>query len=49
MALLKYIKPAKDHLPDPRRSLATSVPLCTIVQAKLEVSMVELQYALYMW
>ena len=37
MAFLKYLKPAKDHLPDPKGSLAVSVPLHTIAQAKLKV------------
>ena len=37
MALLKYLKPGEDHLPDPKRSLAASVPSRTIAQANLEV------------
>ena len=36
MALLKYLKPAKDHLPDGRESLTSSVPSHAIVQASLE-------------
>ena len=50
MALLKYLKPANDRLPNLRGSLAASVPSCVIVQANLEVHiryslMVKLQYA----
>ena len=37
MALLKYLKPAKDRLPDPRGSLAASVPSRAVAQANLEV------------
>ena len=37
MALLKYLKPAKDHLPNPKGSLAASVLSCAIAQANLEV------------
>ena len=37
MALLKYLKPAKYHLPDPKGSLAASVPSRTIAPANLEV------------
>ena len=33
MALLEYLKPAKDRLPDPSGSLAASVPSHAIVQA----------------
>ena len=35
MALLKYLKPAKDCLPDPKRSLAVSVPPRVINSANL--------------
>ena len=37
MALLKYLKLAKDRLLDPRGSLAASFPSHTIAQANLEV------------
>ena len=37
MALLKYSKPAKDCLPDPKGSLAGSVPSRIITSANLEV------------
>ena len=37
MALLKYSKPAKGCLPDPKRSLAGSVPSRVITSANLEV------------
>ena len=37
MALLKYLKPVKYHLPDLRGALAASFPLRTIAQANLEV------------
>ena len=37
MALLKYLKPAKDCLPDPKGSLAGSVPPRVITSANLEV------------
>ena len=37
MALLKYLKPAKDCLPNPRISLAVSFHSCAIAQANLEV------------
>ena len=37
MAFLKYLKPAKDCSPDPRGSLAASVPSYAIEQANLEV------------
>ena len=33
MALLKYLKPAKDCLPDPRRFLSASISSCVIAQA----------------
>ena len=54
----KYLKPANDHLPDPRRSLAASVSLRSIAQANLEVyirsnirysPMVEFQYTFNIW
>ena len=50
MALLNYLKPANNRLPDPGRSLATIVPSRLIVQANLKVHIrysptVELQYA----
>ena len=37
MALLKYLKPAKNCLPDPEGSLAGSVPSRVITNANLEV------------
>ena len=37
MALLKYLKPAKDCLPDPKGSLAGSLPPRIITKANLEV------------
>ena len=37
MALLKYLKPAKDRLFDPRGSFAALVPLRVIMQANLKV------------
>ena len=37
MALLKYLKPAKDCLPDPKGSLSGSVPPHVITSANLEV------------
>ena len=40
MALLKYLKPAKDCLPDPKGSLAGSVPSRAITSANLEVQQV---------
>ena len=40
MALLKYLKPAKDCLPDPKGSLVGSVPSRAITSANLEVQQV---------
>ena len=37
MALLKYLKPAKYHLSNPRGSLAASGPSRTVAQANLGV------------
>ena len=37
MALLKYLKPAKDRLPDLKGSLAASIPSHAILEANLEV------------
>ena len=37
MALLKYLKPAKDCLPDQKGSLAGSMPPCVITSANVEV------------
>ena len=37
MVLLKYLKPAKDYLPNPRGSLTASVPSRAIAQANFEV------------
>ena len=37
MVLLKYLKQAKDCLPDPKGSLAGSVPPHVITSANLEV------------
>ena len=37
MALLKYLKPAKERFPDPKGSLVASVPSRAIAQANLEV------------